>query len=149
MKTDSQVKIQIANFCVYQERTQEEVRSKLASLGVLGEEAEELIAFLITENYLNEERFAKIYAGSKFRVNRWGRRKILASLKTKGLSSYCIQVGMKEIDSDDYWNVLLAEISKRCKQPSLAEKQRVFRALLAKGFEFDLIASAWNEVWGR
>ena len=149
MKANTQVKIKIANFCVYQERTQEEVRSKLASLGILGDEAEELITFLITENYLNEERFAKIYAGSKFRVNRWGRRKILASLKTKGLSPYCVQVGINEIDPDDYWNVLLSEISKRSKQNTLPEKQRVFRALLAKGFESDLISSAWKEVWGK
>lgn len=146
---DTQLKIKIANFCVYQERTQAEVRSKLASWGVWGDEAEELISFLITENYLNEERFAKIYAGSKFRVNRWGRRKILAALKAKGLSSYCVQVGMKEINPDDYWDALVNELGKRSKENTLSEKQRVFRALLAKGYESDLIGEAWKEVWGN
>lgn len=144
---DNQVKIKIASYCAYQERTQAEVRAKLKTLGVWGDEAEELIAFLITENYLNEERFAKIYAGSKFRVNRWGRRKILAALKTKGLSAYCVQAGMQEIDPDAYWEALCGEIEKRSKENTLTEKQRVFRALTAKGFESDLILSAWQEVW--
>jgi regulatory protein len=59
--------IKAANFCAYQERTQKEVRSKLAELEVLGDESEEIIVWLIENNYLNEERFARIFAGSKFR----------------------------------------------------------------------------------
>lgn len=146
---NTQVKIKIAQYCAYQERTQAEVRTKLATWGVWGDEAEELIAFLIAENYLNEERFAKVYAGSKFRVNRWGRRKIVASLKAKGLTAYCVQVGMQEIDPDTYWEALVSEVTKRSRENSLADKQRVFRALLAKGFESDLIGDAWKEVWGK
>lgn len=146
---NTQVKIKIASYCAYQERTQAEVRAKLATWGVWGDEAEELVAFLIVENYINEERFARIYAGSKFRVNRWGRRKILAALKTKGLSVFCVQAGMSEIDADAYWEALVSEVQKRSNVNTISEKQRVYRALVAKGFESDLILSAWQEVWSN
>lgn len=141
--------IRIANFCVYQDRTQQEVREKLASWSIDEEEGEEMIAYLITENYLNEERFARIFAGSKFRVKKWGRKKILYELKARKLSTYCIQAGMSEIDPDLYWETLVKEVEKRSKEANLLEKQRVFRALLAKGFESDLITAAWKEVWGK
>ena len=66
----------------------------------------EMIVWLIENNYLNEERFAKAYAGGKFRMKQWGRIRIgrfnKHELKMRGLSEYCIKVGLAEIDEDDY-----------------------------------------------
>ena len=55
------------NYCVYQERTHDEVRKKLREWKVFRDEAEEIIAWLIVENFINEERFAKAFAGGKCR----------------------------------------------------------------------------------
>ncbi|RYU94755.1 regulatory protein RecX [Emticicia agri] len=144
------VLIKAANFCAYQERTQAEVREKLQKLGVEGDEADEIIVYLIEENYLNEGRFAKIFAGSKFRVKHWGRQKILYELKARKLSEHSIREGLAEIDDEDYIETLNTLIEKKKrelrteKQPAVL-KQKVARYAMSKGFESDLIWTILNK----
>lgn len=132
-----------AMFCAYQERTQQEVRERLKDWGVLGDDAEEVIAELIQQNYLNEERFAKSFAGGKFRVKGWGRRKIKQHLQQRGISGYNLDQAMKEIAPDDYQHTLKELLDK--KRQSLRDtnplviKQKLVRYALSKGYETDLI----------
>ena len=77
MKTLSaqQVKQKIERYCAYQERSHQEVRKKLYDFGLYRDDVEEMLSSLITEGYLNEERFSKAFAGGKFRMKKWGRNK--------------------------------------------------------------------------
>src|SRR5690242_21297330 len=80
----------IKQYCAYQERCHAEVKDKLYGMGLHRQEVDDIMAELITENFLNEERFAKAFAGGKFRVKQWGRKKIIGALKQKQVSEYCI-----------------------------------------------------------
>ena len=134
-----------ALFCAYQERTQQEVRDRLKEWGVLGDDAEEVIAELIQQNYLNEERFAKSFAGGKFRVKGWGKRKIQQHLKQRGISGYNLDQAMKEIAPDDYRDTLTTLLDKKRQSirddNPLVIKQKLVRYALSKGYESDLIFS--------
>ncbi|MGN6194080.1 MAG: regulatory protein RecX [Ginsengibacter sp.] len=100
--TAEQAVSKIKQYCAYQERCHAEVRDKLYSFGLRKTEVEEIISELITENYLNEERFAIHFAGGKFRMKQWGKIKIKQALKAKQVSDYCIRKALKEIDSKEY-----------------------------------------------
>ncbi|HEY6161731.1 MAG TPA: regulatory protein RecX [Bacteroidia bacterium] len=138
-----------ASYCAYQERCQQEVRDKLYSWGLWPEAVENIITQLITENFLNEERFAKAFAGGKFRIKRWGRVKIKMELKKRKISDYCIKQAMKEIDERDYMKVLRAlvkEQEEKLKKKKLSgrfageiKKQKIMQYCLARGFEQDLV----------
>jgi regulatory protein len=145
-KLNKEVLKKTASFCAYQERTHNEVRQRLKEWAVWGDDAEEIIAWLISENYINEERFAKIFAGSKFRVKKWGRKKILFELKARGLSSYCIKMGMAEIDNDDYENTLKELLIKKSKELAgknpLMINQKIATYAMSKGYETDAIWQA-------
>jgi regulatory protein len=65
-----------------------------------------MIATLIEENYLNEERFAIAFAGGKWRIKRWGRVKIKYELRQKGVSEYNIKKAMQQIDEVEYLRIL-------------------------------------------
>ena len=93
-------------YCVYQERSQQKKQKKLYSLGLFKKDVEESIAMMVTEGYLNEERFAIAYAGGKFRIKHWGKNKIKQALKLKKVSDYCIRQALKSIADDDYLKVL-------------------------------------------
>lgn len=140
----------ICNFCAYQERSQQEVRDKLYSYGLYQDDVENLICDLIEENFINEERFAKIYAGSKFRTKKWGRIKITQNLKQKGISDYCIRSGMKEIEEDDYDQTLEEILVK--KYPTVTgathylRKQKLARFAIGRGFEPQLVWAKIKEV---
>ncbi len=132
-----------ASFCAYQERTQQEVRDRLNEWDIYGDDAEEVIAELISQNYLNEERFAKSFAGGKFRVKHWGKRKIRQHLQQRGIAGYNLEQAMKEIAPDDYRETLAELLDKkrlliRDDNP-LVVKQKLVRYALSKGYESELI----------
>jgi regulatory protein len=115
-------------------------------MGRVGDEADEIVVWLIENNYLNEERFAKIFAGSKFRVKKWGRLKIRQELKMRGVSDYCFG-HMKEIDPDEYIQTLEDVLSKKSEIKDtnpLVVKQ--LRYALSKGYEQDLIWDALGRI---
>jgi regulatory protein len=135
--------LKAANYCAYQERTQREVRQRLRDWGLLPDEAEGVIAELIIEGFLNEERYAKTYAGGKFRVKEWGRQKIAYELKLKGLSARNIQTGLAEIDDETYQATLSELLRKKAatlrKDSPLVRKQKLARFAIGKGYEPDLV----------
>src|SRR5690606_17889250 len=85
------------HYCAYQERSQQEVRDKLYSLGLRSADIEEIIADLIQNNFLNEERFAAAYAQGKFRMKSWGKLKIKQGLKLKRVSDKLIVKALNQI----------------------------------------------------
>ncbi len=137
----------IYRYCAYQERSHQEVKSKLFEYGLHTGEVDELLARLITEGFLNEERFAKAFSGGKFRIKKWGRMKIQHELAHRGLTENCIAWGMKEIDASDYARTLKEVIHKKAKQlvePNLFKKRdKVARYAIARGYEPELV---WAEM---
>ena len=98
---------------------------------------------LIETNFLNEERFAKAYAGGKFRTKKWGRLKIKRELTARKISDYCIKSAMKEIPEKDYWQCLVQLIEKKLPSKSTwKDQQKITTWLMGRGFELDLIKEA-------
>ena len=89
--------VKAQRYCAYQERCQQEVRARLYEWGLYSRVVESIIAELITNNFINEERFSKVYAGGKFRIKKWGRIKIRQKLREKNITKYCIEKGFEEI----------------------------------------------------
>jgi regulatory protein len=138
----------LKHYCGYQERSHTEVKQKLYSLGVFGKEAEELMARLIEEGYLNEERFALAYASGKSRNNGWGRIKIRHGLEQKGISKYCILKALQSMDESEYISGFQRIADK--KWFSLQSEKNIFvkknkwqQFLLQRGFEQSVIKT-WS-----
>ena len=141
--TKEQALQKLKHYCAYQERSHSEVKEKLYNLGVWKKDHDEIMATLIEENYLNEERFAIAFAGGKFRIKHWGRVKIKYELKQKQVSEYCIKKALKQIDNEEYLKVL-GKLAKE-KYASLKSEQYLIRKkktmdyLMQRGFEMELI----------
>ena len=135
-------------WCDRQERCHSELRTKLYSESLYGSQVEMLIAELISQNYINETRFAQAYVSGKFRIKRWGRVKIRQNLKLKQVSPYGIQEGLNEIDEQDYAQTIIRLIEKKQhdyrkeKNPYLL-KNKIAKYVMNRGFEGDLV---WNRV---
>jgi regulatory protein len=81
-------------------------------MGVLPEAQADLVAELMAEGYLNEERFARAYARGKFRIKGWGPRKIAQGLQAKRVSSACISLGLSELSAEEVHEYLLRQREK-------------------------------------
>ena len=141
--TPAQALIKAQMTCVYQERCQQEMRDKLYDWGLYPDAVENTIALLISDNYLNEERFAKAFAGGKFRIKKWGKIKIKIELKKRKISDYCIRKAMQEIEDGDYMKILKAIIAKKSKAIKGGKEQvrnyKIAQYAASRGFESDLI----------
>ncbi len=139
-----------ASFCAYQERTQQEVRKRLDAWDIYGDDAEEIISELIVQGYLSEERFATSFAGGKFRIKGWGKRKITQHLKQRGISGYNLNKALADIKPDDY-RAMLADLLEKKRglirdDNPLMVKQKLARYALSKGYEPALI---WEVLGGE
>ncbi len=141
--TLQQAKPKIEYYCNYQERCQSEVKEKLYSFGLDTDDVNELLSHVVKSGLVNEERFAKLFAGGKFRQKHWGREKIKRELRYRQISDYCIKKAMTEIEDETYMETLakLAEkyylgLKDRLKYIKV---RKTMQHLMVKGFEMDLI----------
>lgn len=137
------------SYCAYQERCQQEVIAKLKSFKLNKDEMDYVLLLLIQGNYLNEERFARTYATGKFRMKRWGKRKIKYQLKGKGLTEKCIEFGLEEIDNEEYYSALENLIEKKWEQTKESnpykKRSKISSYLYGRGFESNLINEILDE----
>ena len=150
--SENEALIKAASFCAYQERCHKEVLEKLADLGIYGLDADEMLLRLIQDNYVNEERFAKAYAGGKFRVKQWGKQKIMRELKMREVSDYCIAEALKEIEEADYQETLSKILEQKYKtvkaMNELQRKHKTAQYAISRGFESQLIWQLLGDVLG-
>lgn len=137
-------------FCAYRDRCHAEVRNKLLEMKVYGDELEELMSELITDGFLNEERYARSFVRGKFRINKWGRNKIIPMLKLKRIPLTLIREALTEIDEVEYFSVLRELLSKKSAEiendPAFGRKQKLIRFALQRGFEIELVEEVLDEL---
>ena len=148
--TPEQALQKLRQYCAYQERSHYEVEQKLWELGQPGKVHATLIAQLIEDDYLNEERFAIQFAGGKFRMKDWGRKKILYALREKKVSEYSIKKALKEISEEDYRKTLELLAEKKYTllegELPLMRKKKTMEYLIAKGYEPEMVSLVVNRL---
>ena len=142
----------LRNWCAYQERCQTDVREKLKNFQdkISFEEMNQIMSSLISDNYLNEERFANAYAGGKFRIKKWGKAKIRMMLRHKKISDFSINKAINAIDDSEYLNTLREILEKKLtelksEKNKIKKHYKVLRFAQSKGFETDLILDVLKE----
>ncbi|RLC24415.1 MAG: RecX family transcriptional regulator [Candidatus Cloacimonadota bacterium] len=129
-------------YCAYQERCMFDVKEKLKTFHMQEDLYESIILKLKKEDYLNEERFAKVFAGGKLRINHWGKNKIYAALQQKRVPELFILEGLSAID-DEYLSVLHQVIAKKnneLKETDIHQRnKKLAKFAISKGFEYKLV----------
>ncbi|HET8736408.1 MAG TPA: regulatory protein RecX [Pricia sp.] len=140
----------LEGYCSYQERCHKEVVTKLRSMRMIPEAIDQIMVHLIEGDYLNEERFAQSFARGKFSIKKWGRKRITAELKQRGISKFNIQSALQEIDEADYMKTFNALAEKRLSQISERNPQKRKRKLadylIYRGWESPLVYEKVNEL---
>ncbi|WP_413999874.1 regulatory protein RecX [Flavobacterium sp. W1B] len=140
----------IEHYCAYQERCHEEVEQKLRSMKMDSEEINTIIAHLINDNFLNEERFACSFARGKHRIKHWGKIRIVNELKQRGINQTLINIALKEISAEEYsttFNTLAEKHWESIREANVQKKRKKFcDYLLRRGFESNLVYEKMKEL---
>jgi len=140
----------LQNYCSYQERCHQEVRRKLVSMRMIPEAIDQIIVALLDHNFLNEERFAKAYVRGKFRIKKWGRRRLTLELKKKEICIFNINQAISQINELDYLEVFndLSEsrLSFIKESNKLKKRKKLADYLLYRGWESHLVYQRVSEL---
>jgi len=146
--SDDFIKTRIQRYCAYQERCSRDVEAKLNEWKVPTGKINKIIKELKEADFLDDNRFARIFVHGKFSINQWGRKKIIYELKNKGIPGKIIVIAVEEIDETRYMEVLKTLIKKKIKEikagKNLTIREKLINFVLAKGYEFDLILQTLN-----
>lgn len=138
----------MTHYCAFQERCMFDVKTKLQTFHLQESIYDAIINKLIKENYLNEERFAKMFASGKLRINKWGKNKIYRALQAKRVPELFILEGLNEIENSEYIDVLRNIISKKSDEISETDlnkrNQKLAKFAISKGFESNLVWDVLN-----
>ena len=138
------------NYCSYQERSFFDVKTKLISWNVQEKIMDKIISKLVDQDYLNEERYAKAFTGGKFRINKWGKNKIINELHKKQIPDIYIQIGINEIDDNEYFNTLKEIISKKDANLKIANQEKRMQKLanyaISRGYDRGIVWKVLNQT---
>ncbi|CAM4139358.1 RecX family transcriptional regulator [Cytophagaceae bacterium 50C-KIRBA] len=140
----SEILQKLARYCAYQERCVWEIQVKLESFSVLPEEQAAYLDWLEDNNYLNQERFAKLFVRSKFNQKSWGRNKIKFELTRLQIKDTLIQSALEELKELPYEatleSILIDKFNQVKDVNDWTKKQKCYQYAMRKGFESDLIS---------
>lgn len=148
--TVDEAKKKLEHYCAYQERCHQEVRQKLKSMHMIPEATDIIMVHLMDHNFLNEERYAKSFVRGKFRIKKWGRRRLLLELKKKDISKYNVNQAFSEIDEEEYIGVFNDLAEKKAESlretDKYKKKKKLIDYLLYRGWESHLVYDKANEL---
>jgi regulatory protein len=136
--------------CAGREFSAGEILSRLRLWGLDENEGLAIIGLLEKDNFINEERYAIAFARDKFKYNKWGKIKITAQLRAKGIPGETIKKALDTIDNEIYkltLSNLLSVHSRSVKAKNEYDlKAKLLRYGLSKGFESSLLYELLNEM---
>jgi len=143
----------LRNFCAYQERCHKEVVQKLGEMEMIDAAVNQIVVSLISDNFLNEERFAFSYARGKFSQKHYGKIRIQRELKLRDIHPKLIQKALDQIDStdfDDAFEVLADKKWESLKNENvLVKKKKFFDYMVYRGWETERIYDKLRSLSSR
>ncbi len=135
--------------CATNEHCSEDIRIKLDSWGIRGNDAEDIISRLVKDNFINEKRYSEAFVSDKYRHNKWGKVKIAALLRAKRIPSDLIKSALESLDQEQYRQTIKDLLNTHRKQVKAKNqydlKGKLLRFGLSRGFESHLIYDILNE----
>lgn len=135
----------IRKYCCYQDRCIQEVRVKIASFKLPEAEVEKLLQQMVQEDFVNEERYVESYIRGKINIKKWGKVKIKNELMQKRIPLSLISEKLESIDENQYIENLISVIQKWRLSNGEAEREKLYRHLLVKGYEPHLVIHYINK----
>ena len=142
-KTEQEAYLQLAAVCAQAEHCEQEMRDKMKRWEIDAATQDSIIARLVKERYVDNERYARAFVKDKIRYNKWGRRKVQQALWMKRISDDIQQRVLDEIDEKEYLDVLIPLLKQKRKTIKANNdyelNQKLVRFALSRGFDFGII----------
>ena len=135
--------------CAGRECCRSDIRRKLAALPPA--DAEDILATLCREGYLDDARYARAFARDKSALQGWGSLKIKLALQQKQLDAADIAAALEAIDPDAAdarkEQLLHAKWKALAREEDSARKQaKFFRYALGRGYGYEETKRIYDQL---
>ena len=141
--TEQGAYLQLAQLCARSEHCQYELTEKMRRWGMTPEAQARVMARLVGERYVDDERYCRAFVRDTIRYNKWGRRKVEQALWMKRIDTEIQQRILGEVDDEEYLSVLRPLLKQKRRTLKAAsdyeENQKLVKFALSRGFTFDII----------
>jgi regulatory protein len=142
-KTEQEAYLQLAAMCAQAEHCEQEMRDTMKRWGVEPDAQDRVVARLVKERYIDNERYTHAFVKDKIRYNKWGRRKVMQALWMKRIDDDIQHRVLDEIDDKEYIDVLIPLLKQKRKtikaKSDYELNQKLVRFALGRGFDFGII----------
>ena len=143
MKTENDAYLTLAALCAQAEHCQYEMLEKMRRWELSEDAQARVMAKLVKERYIDDERYAQAFVKDKIRYNKWGRRKVEQALWQKRIDEDIRKRVLDEVDDDEYLIILRPLLKQKRKtikaQNDYELNQKLMRFAVGRGFTFDII----------
>jgi len=141
--TEQGAYLQLAQLCARSEHCQWELLEKMQRWEMSEEAQARVMQRLVSERYVDDERYARAFVRDKVRYNKWGRRKVEQGLWLKHIDEDIRERVLDEVDDEEYLSVLRPLLRQKRRSTRAASdyelNQKLVRFALGRGFTYDII----------
>ena len=142
-KTENDAYLTLAALCAQAEHCQYEMVEKMRRWELDDEAQARVMQRLVSERYVDDERYARAFVKDKVRYNKWGRRKVEQALWQKHIDEDIRQQVLDEVDDNEYLSVLKPLLQQKRRSTKAANdyelNQKLVRFAVSRGFTYDII----------
>lgn len=126
------------------DRTEAQMRLHLAGRDVCEKTIDQVVEALVCQGYLDDARFARVFAEDRRALDGWGPERIERSLLTAGIDGELVAAAIGTRDGAAELEAALALLRRRCPEIPCneRERERALGLLVRKGYDLELAYEA-------
>ena len=135
----------------FRARSTSELRERMLRKKYAPETVEEVLLFCAKHDFLNDEKFAKLYAISRMQSRPTGKRMVQFELRGKGISPAVAERALGTLEDFDEKEIALEAASKRYRLmkgvPEKTSKARLYGFLKRRGFSQESVSYVLSKLY--
>ena len=141
--TEQEAYLRLAALCAQAEHCEYEMQEKMRRWEIADDAQARVMQRLITERYVDDERFARAFANDKVKYNKWGRRKVEQTMWLKHIAEDIRQRVLDSIDDEEYIAILRPLLQQKRRSVKAHNdyelRQKLIKFAIGRGFTMDII----------
>ena len=133
----------LSALCARSEHCQQDMLDKMRQWGIDENEQAEVMARLLKERFVDDERFTRAFVNDKVHYAKWGRRKIEQALWMKRIDEQLARSVLDDVPDEDYVAILRPALKQKRRSTKAASEyemtMKLIKFALSRGFTMDII----------
>lgn len=142
-KTAEQALSALMRLCARAEKSEGDARRLMRGWGVAEAEAEQVLARLVRERFIDDRRYAEAFVREKVRLSGWGAYKLRAALQRKEIAREVIDEALGQIDRSGAAERLAERLARKARTIRAATsyelKTKLIRYGLSLGYDYETV----------